>query len=276
MSHPRPELVDTHCHIQSAGTSEGQGERITQQMWSKHPELTADGMARAAAGEGVTRMICVGCTLPDSRLAIEFAERRQDCWASIGIHPHEAKDYQGGRKLPEFAALASQPKVVAIGECGLDYHYGHSPKADQLNVLEFQMQLAAEAGLPLIFHVRDAFDDFLPVLDRHEDVRGVIHSFTDSAGNLEKVLERDLYIGINGIATFAKDPAQLDVYKAVPLDRLLLETDAPFLTPTPYRGKINEPKRLVAVADFLADLRGEDRQVVAKVTTENARKLFGI
>ncbi len=254
------ELVDTHCHIQSAGLKSG-GERITREIWSKASELTGGGMVDSAAKAGATRLICVGCDLEDSRLAIDFAARHKGCWASAGIHPHEAKDYQGGRKVPQFAALAAEPKVVAIGECGLDYHYGHSPKADQLNVLKFQIELALEAGLPLIFHVREAFDDFWPVFDSYggAGIRGVVHSFTDSSANLDKALERGLYVGVNGIATFTKDREQLNAYKSIPLDRLVLETDAPFLTPTPYRGTINRPERLGAVADFLADLRGEER-----------------
>lgn len=267
------ELVDTHCHIQSAGLSKG--ERITRELWAKS-DLTGDVMVSAAAEAGVTRLLCVGCDLEDSRLAVDFAQNHKNCWASIGIHPHEAQHYQGGRKVAEFAALTTESKIVAVGECGLDYYYEHSSKSEQLKVLEFQIGLALEAGLPLIFHVRDAFDDFWPVFDNYDGVRGVLHSFTDSAENLKKALDRGLYVGVNGIATFAKNPAQLEVYKSVPLTNLLLETDAPFLTPTPYRGTINEPKRLGAVADFLAELRGEDRQQLAEATTANARKLFGI
>ncbi len=267
------DLVDTHCHIQSAGLKKG--ERITRELWAKS-ELTGDVMADTAAQAGVTRLLCVGCDLEDSRLAIDFAQNHKNCWASIGIHPHEAQHYQDGRKVPEFAALTTQPKIVAIGECGLDYYYEHSSKTEQRNVLEFQIELALAAGLPLIFHVRDAFDDFWPVFDSYTGIRGVLHSYTDSADNLQKALERGLYVGVNGIATFTKDPTQLEVYKSIPLKHLLLETDAPFLTPTPYRGTINEPKRLGAVADFLAELRGENRQQLAEATTGNARKLFGI
>lgn len=271
------ELVDTHCHIQSAGLESG-GERITRELWSKAPDLTGDAMVRSAAEAGVTRLMCVGCDLEDSRLAIDFASRHKGCRASVGIHPHEAKDYLGGEKARQFAALVKSPEAAAVGECGLDYHYAHSPKADQLKVLRFQIELALDAGLPLIFHIREAFDDFWPVFDSYAGggIRGVVHSFTDSVANLEKAVERGLYVGVNGIATFAKDQGQLEAYKSVPLDNLVLETDAPFLTPTPYRGTINEPKRLGAVADFLADLRGEERLDLAKATTRNARKLFGI
>lgn len=267
------ELVDTHCHIQSAGL--GRGERATRELWAKAPGLTGDKMVAEAADAGVTRLICVGCDAEDSRLAAEFVENRENCWASVGIHPHEAQHYNRAR-LEEFASLAGLPKVVAVGECGLDYYYGHSPKADQKSVFRFQIELALKRGMPLIFHVRDAFDDFWPIFDSYEDVKGVLHSFTDSVENLHKALERDLYIGVNGIATFAKDPARQTAYRQIPLQKLLLETDAPFLTPAPYRGNINEPKRVRTVMEYLAGMRGEDRAVLARATTRNARQLLGI
>jgi len=143
-------------------------------------------------------------------------------------------------------------------------------------VLKFQIELAIEHNLPLIFHVREAFDDFWPILDEYESIRGVLHSYTDTQANLDKALERGLYIGVNGIATFAKSQSQLDVYRAVPLQKLLLETDAPFLTPTPYRGTINQPKRVGTIAEFVASLRGESLEQLAAATTQNAHDLFGI
>jgi TatD DNase family protein len=219
----------------------------------------------------------VGCDLADSQLAIDFAQNQENCWASIGIHPHEAKHYAGNsQKLDDFAALASKAKIVAVGECGFDFYYNHSPKAAQAGVLKFQMGLALKHDLPMIFHVREAFDEFWPVFDSYNGIRGVLHSYTDSAANLSKAMERGLYIGVNGIATFAKNPAQLEVYKAIPLEKLVLETDSPFLSPHPHRGSINEPKRLVEVARFLAGLRGEKPEDLAVATTSNARKLFGI
>ncbi len=271
------ELVDTHCHIQSAGKEIGIGERGTREMWAKNPNLKADVLVSEAAAVEVTRLICVGCDLKDSKLAVNFVKSHDNCWASIGLHPHEAQHYAGNpAKLDEFAALTSQPKVVAIGECGFDFYYNHSPKADQVKILKFQMELALKHDLPLIFHVREAFDDFWPLFDSYDGLRGVAHSFTDSIGNLNKAVERGLYIGVNGIATFAKDPEQLEAYRSIPMQKLLLETDAPYLTPTPYRGSINEPKRVGNIADFMAELRGEDREVLAAETTRNARSLFGI
>ena len=269
------ELTDTHCHIQSIGLVEG--EKTTRELWAKVPELTVQAVLSNAAQNMVTRIVCVGCDLEDSRLAINFVSDRPNCWASIGIHPHEAKHYAGKADLlGDFAALAHTEKVVAIGECGLDYFYEHSPKDNQKELLQFQLELAANSHLPMIFHVREAFDDFWPLFDRYSGVAGIVHSFTDSVENMKQALERGLYIGVNGIATFAKNPAQLDVYKAIPLSRLVLETDAPFLTPTPYRGSINEPKHIKEIAHFLSELRAENFETIAQTTTENACKLFSL
>lgn len=269
------DLVDTHCHIQSIGLDVG--ERTTRELWAKAEGLSGDSVVAGAIDAGVTRLIAVGCDLEDSKLAIDFVRERDGCWASIGLHPHEAQHFAGkSARLEEFAALSSAKKVVAVGECGFDFYYNHSPKEAQIEVLKFQIELALKHGLPMIFHVREAFDEFWPIFDSYQGIRGVLHSFTDNAENLAKAVDRNLFIGVNGIATFAKNPEQIEVYRSVPLQNLLLETDAPFLTPTPYRGSINEPKRLNEVAGFLAELRGESRQLLADQTTDNARKLFNI
>jgi TatD DNase family protein len=273
------ELVDTHCHIQSAGNPEG--ERASHDLWEQAPGLTGDQIISSATAAGVTRLVCVGCDYADSNLAITFASSRANCWATIGIHPHEAKDYvSDATAQASFAALAELPKVVAVGECGLDYFYGHSSKEDQIALLRFQFELAQTYDLPMIFHVREALDDFWPVFDSYttneRPIRGVLHSFTDSIENLEKALERGLFMGVNGISTFAKNPAQIDMYKAIPLENLVFETDAPFLTPVPYRGTINESKYIRIIAEFIATLRGENLEMVAKSSTTNARTLFGL
>ena len=212
--------------------------------------------------------------MADSELAVAFAQKHEGVWASIGIHPHEAKDHLGRDTQARFAALASLPKVVAVGECGLDYFYGHSPKEDQAAVLRFQLELALEYSLPLNFHVREAFDDFWPIFENYRGVRGVLHSFTDSQENMERAVAHGLYIGVNGIATFTRDEAQLVTYRTIPQHSLLLETDAPFLTPKPFRGKVCEPKHVVHTAEFLAELRGTTVSELAVTTTTNARKLF--
>lgn len=286
------ELVDTHCHIQSAGLPEATtknappAEKVTLEKWGKVPDRTPDAILQSAHDKGVTRMVVVGCDLADSQLAVDFVQERPGTWASIGIHPHEAQRYVGKNlDLEHFSALAGSHKVIAIGECGLDYYYGHSPEKDQAEMLGYQMELALQHNLPLIFHVRDALDDFWPIFDEYAGnpgssgspaLRGVLHSFTDSRANLDKAIERDLYIGVNGIATFAKDPAQLDMYKNIPSKNMVLETDAPFLTPHPYRGTICEPYHISVIADFLGGLRQEPVMDVARTTTRNAETLFSL
>lgn len=268
-------LIDTHCHIQSAGLAEG--ERTTRDLWAKAPGLTPDQILANAREAGVTKMLCVGCDLRDSQLAIEFAERHDGCAATIGIHPHEAQHYAGQQlKLQEFAWLVGRPSVVGVGECGLDFYYNHSPKEAQKSVLKFQIELALAHDLPLIFHVREAFADFWSIFDSYSGIRGVLHSFTDSYENLQNAVRRGLFIGVNGIATFAKSDEQRTVYKSIPLENLLLETDAPFLTPTPYRGTINEPKHVKRVAEYLEELRGEATGTIARQTTANATQLFKV
>lgn len=269
-------LFDTHCHIHEA-TFELKTEGETLKLWQKAGKPNPDVLISEATEAGVVGMVCVGTTAADSALAVRFVKDRPTCWASIGIHPHEAKT--GKQVLSQLAKLAKNPKadkVVAVGECGLDYFYGHSPKSDQIAALRFQIELALRHDLPLIFHVRDAFDDFWPIFDSYRGVRGVVHSFTDTQANLDKILARGLYVGLNGIITFTKNDWQLAVAKNIPIQSLLCETDAPFLTPAPLRGRVNAPVNVSLVAEFLAKLRGESLSDFAKATTQNAFKLFNV
>lgn len=266
-------LTDTHCHIHEAAADAIGG---VAEKWHEAGLHDPDALLKDAQEAGVTRLICVGCSLRDSAAAVDFVQKYSGAWASIGIHPHEAQEYIAKQQLlDEFVALATRPKVVAVGECGLDYFYEHSPKEAQGAILRFQIELALKHDLPMIFHVRDAFPDFWKIFDEYEGVRGVIHSFTATEKELEQVLARNLYVGLNGIATFTKQVKQLDAAKAVPLSKLVLETDAPFLTPQPLRGKINSPRHVQEVAKFLAELRGETLEALTDATTKNAQALFG-
>lgn len=268
-------LFDTHCHIHEAWRSVN-GQDATAKLWDKAGRPNADDIITRAKEAGVERLLCVGTTLPDSKMAVQFVKDRSSCYATIGLHPHEAKDYaRSPEKLAEFAALASEPKVVGVGECGLDYFYSHSDKDDQVTVLRFQMELALKYDLPMVFHVREAFDDFWRIFDAYKGIRGVIHSFSASQKELDQIVERGLYVGLNGIMTFTKSPEQLAAARDVPLSNLLLETDAPFLTPAPHRGTICEPRHVRVTAEFLADLRGENLAQLAQATTHNAQALFG-
>lgn len=267
------EFFDTHCHIHEI-THDGDPDNLVQSKWFKAGVTNPQEVIAEANDAGVRHLLLVGCTLADSKRAIELASKRANCFASIGIHPHEAKDHEEIGIQEDFAAIATLEAVKAVGECGLDYYYEHSTKDSQIKLLEFQLSLAKEHDLPVIFHVRDAYEDFWPILDHYEGVRGVLHSFTDSAANLEKALSRGLYIGLNGIMTFTKDQKQVEMAKSVPLSKLLLETDAPFLTPVPHRGTICKPKHVVDTAEFLSQQRGESLSELAAATTHNAKELF--
>lgn len=248
-------LIDTHCHIHEANFP-----------------LPIDEVQERAKQAGIEKLICVGTGEESSRAAIAFAEAHNTVWASIGVHPHDTKD-----GYDAIATLAdSSEKIVAVGEIGLDYFYNHSPKEMQLQALEDQIKIAIAHDLPIIFHVREAFDDFWPIFDKYPAIRGELHSFTDTKENLDKALTRGLYIGVNGISTFTKDEAQKKMFDSIPLDRLLFETDAPFLTPTPFRGKVNEPAYVRNIAEYHANRRGISIEKIASATTANAEKLFAL
>lgn len=245
-------LVDTHCHIH-----ESYDLPITEVLHEAH-------------AQGVTRLICVGTSQESSQQAIHFAEQHPEAVAAIGVHPHDTKD--GYEAIAALAGTSSS--IVAVGEVGLDYFYTHSPRETQIEALKAQIEVALTHDLPIIFHVRDAFDDFWPIFESYPGIRGVLHSFTDTQANMEKAIAHGLYIGVNGISTFTKDEAQKAMFDAIPLDKMLFETDAPFLTPVPYRGKINQPAYVKVVAEYHAARRGVSLEEIASATTRNARALF--
>lgn len=247
-------LVDTHCHIHEP-----------------YELPIEDVLGRTETAE-VTQMICVGTSEESSRQAIEFANQHDNIYASIGVHPHDTKD--GYAAIAEL--VGSSGKIVAVGEIGLDYFYTHSPRETQVEALKAQIEVALKHELPIIFHVREAFDDFWPIFESYEGIRGVLHSFTDSIENMQKAVSKGLYIGVNGISTFTKDEAQKAMFDAIPLDNLLFETDAPFLTPVPYRGKINEPAYVRVVAEHHARRRSISLEEIATISSRNARTLFNL
>ncbi len=254
------EFIDTHCHLHF--------DNYDQDRYI---------VLKNSATAGVRRIICVGCSLADSQRAIDFAAKNKNVWATAGAHPHDGADYltnpNSGAILQK---LLKQPKVVAVGEIGLDYFHENTPKADQQKVFKAQIEIGLPSGLPFVFHVRDAWEDFWPIFDSYSGIRGVVHSFSAHPSNLKEVLSRGLYVGLNGIMTFTKDSEQLEAAKQVPLDKLLLETDAPFLAPKPFRGSRCEPKHVFNVAEFLANLRGESMNDIANASTANAEKIFNL
>lgn len=260
-------LVDTHCHIHE----------------SDYPLDKTEVIDRAHQA-GVTQMICVGTNIADSQLAIDFAMEHEGVFASVGVHPHYANDDLGNlENLVDSTYLVNDRKLVAIGEIGLDYHYSDNPSSkEQIEILKRQIRLALDHDLPIIFHVREAYDDFWIVLDSFKDdnrqIRGVLHSFTDTAENLNQGLSRGFYISINGISTFTHDKLQKEMFNSIPLDKLLLETDAPWLTPYQLRGKtkVNEPAFVKEIADYYCKVHQISFEEVANITTANACKLFGL
>ncbi len=250
-------LIDTHCHIHE----------------HDYP-LSIDEVLERAKKSGVTKMLVVGTSEKSSADAVDFASRHDGVFATVGVHPHDTKDGWG-----QITNLAKK-NAVAVGEIGLDYFYTHSPRDIQLRAMEEQIYIALDNDLPIVFHVREAFDDFWPVFDRisanGHNIRGVLHSFTDNQENLDRAFERGLYVGINGISTFTRKPEQMEMYKNIPIDRMLLETDAPFLAPVPHRGSTNEPARIAEIAQYHAELRGISVDDLARATTQNAKKLFRI
>lgn len=256
------QLIDTHAHIHF-----------------DNYKLDADEVLQDAQNAGVSDVIAVSCDLATSYKSIEFAASRENVWSAAGVHPHEAQEFVANSdNLQKLCKLVKEnvggSKLVAIGECGLDYYYEHSPKEDQIKLLEQHLQLATETNLPVIFHVRDAHEDFWPIFDNFSGVKGVLHSFSATKRELKEALQRDLYVGLNGIMTFTRDAGQLEAAKMVPKEKLMLETDAPYLTPAPFRGNICKPEHVKATAEFLANLRGEEVSELAAYTTRNARQLF--
>lgn len=252
-------LVDSHCHLNYPGLVEGQGEVLAR--------------ARAA---GVGTMLNISTKLREWGEVIGAAEREPDVWASVGIHPHEADSHVevDTRRLVE---AARHPRVIGIGETGLDYYYDHSDRAQQQRSFRAHIAAARETGLPLIVHTRDAEEDTAAILREEMEqgaFTGVIHCFTASRAFADQALALGFYISLSGIVTFRNAHDLQQTARQVPLERLLVETDSPFLAPVPMRGKPCEPAYVAHTARFVAGLRGMDVEELARVTTDNFFRLF--
>lgn len=250
-------LADSHCHLSMSSE--------------------CDAVIARARDNGVHGFLVPATKGDDLDTAIEIAQTHPDVWAAVGYHPHEAKDCDEAalRRIDE---LARAPRVVAIGEIGLDYHYDHSPREVQRDVLIEQIRLAIRNGLPVLVHNRESTDDLIEILSRANlaEARGVIHSFTESWDVARQFLDLGFYLSFSGIVTFRSAEALRDVARRTPADRVLVETDTPYLAPVPMRGKQNEPAYVVHVAGMLADLWGMRLERVAEITTENFETLFGV
>ena len=253
-------LIDSHCHLNYEGLAERRDEVLAN--------------ARAA---GVTGFLNISTRQGEWNDVIAVAEAHADVWATVGVHPHEADAHPdlGARALTE---AASHPRVIAIGECGLDYFYDKSDRAAQRERFEAHIEAARATGLPLVVHTRDAEDDTATILERAVNaggVRGVLHCFTGSADLAQKALDLGFFISLSGIVTFKNARELQDTAKSVPDDRLLVETDSPFLAPVPHRGRTCEPAFVADTARFVAGLRGVESEALAEQTTANFFTLFG-
>lgn len=251
-------LIDTHTHINAEQFNEDIEETIDR--------------AREA---GVSPMLVVGFDTPTIDRAIELAETYEDIYAIVGWHPVDAIDCTDAH-LERIEQLMSHPKVMALGEVGLDYHWDKSPIDVQQQVFRQQIKIAKRTNMPIVIHNRDATADVLDILEEEhaEEVGGVFHSYSMSVELLERCLNLNFYISLGGPVTFKNAKVPKAVAKEVPLDRLLIETDCPYLTPTPFRGKRNEPAYVKYVAEEIASLRDISYEELADATTANAKKLF--
>jgi TatD DNase family protein len=250
-------LVDSHCHLDDSKFDEDREQVIER--------------ARAA---GVERLMAIGTGdgPPDLEVAVRQADRYPFLYATIGVHPHDASKATD-EAFARLADLARHPKVLAIGEIGLDYHYDFSPRDVQRAVFERQLAVAADAGKPIVIHTREAWDDTLAVLRASWRGGGIMHCFTGDEAQAREALELGFHLSFGGVLTFPKADAVRAAARLTPDDRLLVETDCPYLAPVPHRGKRNEPAFLVETVKRLSEVRGQSTEQVAEITTANWERL---
>jgi TatD DNase family protein len=255
-------LVDTHCHLDP-------------QYYPDGHEAALDRARQAGVRAFVT--IGVGETLDAARHAVTVAGAHADVWASVGLHPHDAQ-HGDDAYLTELASIAASPRVVAFGEIGLDYHYMHSPREKQLEVFAALVEIAVSQKLPIVVHTREAAADTLRILEesRAREVGGIIHCFSEDVAFARRALDVGFDLSFSGIVTFKNAKSVQETAVFAPADRILVETDSPYLAPIPFRGKPCEPAHVVYTARRIAELRGVTFEEIAAVTTENARRRLGL
>lgn len=257
--------VDSHCHLDPDVFGGDAG---------------VDAAVARARAAGVDTMVTIGSGygLPGARAAVAVAGRHTDVWCTVGLHPHDARHWSD-EVCDELAALATHPRCVGFGEMGLDFHYDNSPRDDQRACLRAQVRTALDLGLPIVIHDRESHGETQQILEQEQAFtgRGVLyHCFTGDVHAMARIVECGGYVSIPGIVTFNSAAAMREVARTAPLDRLLVETDSPYLTPVPHRGERNEPARVAVVADFVAELRGMEPADLASATADNTRRFFGL
>ena len=246
--------IDTHCHI-----------------YLEHFDEDRDDMIQRAIDNGIERMICIGVDLPSSERCLDIAEKYPQIFATAGIHPHEAKNAPPNY-LYELEEFYQHPKVVAVGEIGLDFHYNFSDKKDQISTYREQLDLATSVNLPAVVHCRQSDDEILNGILETKNTYGVIHCFASTLAFSQQILKTGFHLSFTGLITFV-NPLET-VVKKTPLDRMMLETDSPYLCPTPYRGKRNEPLYVKKVAEKVAELKKISVRDVVTQTTNTAELFF--
>ena len=249
-------LIDSHCHLHDR-------EFFTEEQ--------AAAALKNAVENDVQKIICIGTNPNDSIAARDFAEGKENVFWTYGVHPSAWQEWQKttcDQEVEHGKFHHGLKPPVAIGEVGLDYHYGKDDHEEQIKLFNEMLELAKIHHLPVVFHVREAFDDFFGIIKNFPELKGVVHSFSDSKKTLKRILdETDFYIGVNGLATYSTLPMP-------PLDHILLETDAPFLAPVPHRGDTNEPAFIKEIAEWLAAATNTNLETIKEVTTKNAETLF--
>ena len=251
-------LFDTHAHYDDSAFD---GDRTA--LLSSMPE------------HGVELILDPGCDLSSSQKAVELAEQFPHVYAAVGVHPSECAGWQESW-LDELRQLAACPKVRAIGEIGLDYHYEDIPREVQQRAFRVQMALARELELPVIVHEREAHEDGMRIVEEFPQVTGVFHCYSGSLEMAKVLIRRGWYIGFGGVLTFKNARKAVEAASQIPLDRLVLETDCPYMSPEPFRGRRNDPGRLHLVAERLAQLRGLSAEEIENITLENGKRLYRI
>jgi TatD DNase family protein len=253
-------LIDTHAHLDDARFD---GDR--------------DAMIARAREAGVDTFVTIGCDLATSRAAVELADRYPFVYAAVGVHPHEVK-HIGDDWYDDLQRLAKHPKVVAYGEIGLDYHYNYSPPKLQRDRFREQIGVARDLRLPIVIHTREAQDDTIAILkeEKAAEVGGVFHCFSGDTWLAKDALDLEFFLSFSGVITFQNATMLRDIVKTVPMDRILVETDSPYLTPAPHRGKRNEPAYVRLVAEKIAAIQGMTTDKVAELTSHNAHRVFRI
>ena len=252
-------LFDTHAHMDDHAFDSDREELLS-----------------SLPGQGLGLVMNPGCSLESSRNASRLSQKYDYIFAAVGSHP-DAADEVNEEVLEEYKTLCKQnPKIKAIGEIGLDYHYEDIPREIQLKAFRMQMELARELGLPVIVHEREAHEDGMKVVEEFPEVNGVFHCYSGSAEMAKILVKKGWYIGFTGVLTFKNARKAVEVAASLPLDRIVLETDCPYMSPEPFRGKRNDPGKLYRMAEKLAELRGLSVEEVQKITTENGKRLYRI